>query len=416
MKRPDAGRVADGALLALAFVLPLSIAASEILLGVAVVAWLAGRPWRTPRPPAWRALVVTTVALAGSWLLSSAFAVDPWASLVQARRLWSIVLVLIVADRAREEGFVAKLVRAAVAGGVVSAGLGLGGVILDRITGAPPDWRMRGVFSTAMTTGNVYAILALVALAILGFRGHRPLSRAGAGVSFAVLGLGLYRTFTRSSWLAFVAGAIVLLGRTRPRWLLAGVVAATLVLAFGPPEILERVRSIGDPTYVTNQGRVSLWKSGWAVVGDHPWTGVGLADHYDLIERYRRADATFHAGHFHNNLVQIAASTGWIGFAAWAAWMGLLLFLLGRALAGPGGRWALVGLATGAAFHVSGLFDWTFGDAEVALQFYLWTGLGLAPYARIAAEFAVVGAGAPGLPDPLSATPVRPLSGPSPAA
>ena len=29
-----------------------------------------------------------------------------------------------------------------------------------------------------------------------------------------------------------------------------------------------------------------------------------------LIERYRRSDATFHAGHFHNNWVQIAVTTG----------------------------------------------------------------------------------------------------------
>ena len=157
--------------------------------------------------------------------------------------------------------------------------------------------------------------------------------------------------------------------------------------------------SVFDPTYETNAGRISLWRSGGAVVRDHPWTGVGLADHYALIETYRRPDATFHAGHFHNNVVQIAASTGLIGLAAYFAWMivvvALLLGRLRRAGAGGATR-ALVGVAVWLAFQVHGMFDWSFGDAEVANQFFLWVGLGLAAW----------GAGAPE-----RTNPAEPISG-----
>jgi hypothetical protein len=80
-----AGALCDGALVVLAFVLPLSIAASEITLGVVLLSWLATRPWARPTTRAWRLLAVTTAVLAATWLLASATASDPWASLVKAR-------------------------------------------------------------------------------------------------------------------------------------------------------------------------------------------------------------------------------------------------------------------------------------------------------------------------------------------
>jgi O-antigen ligase len=404
------GGLLDAALLGLAFALPLSIAASEILLGLAIVAWLWTAPWREPRPAGWRMLATATGLLAATWILASLCAADPWASLVKARKLYSIVIVFLVADRARDARQAGRLAGAALLGGAVSAGLGLGGVIADRLAGTAPDERMRGVFSTAMTSGNVYAMLALAALGMVLLGGRPRSAVAGPAAAFGLLALALVRTLTRSSWLAFLAGGVVLLARTRPRWLLAGLALLALLLAFGPVSVRERARTIVDPTWVTNQGRISLWKSGLAVVADHPWTGVGLADHSAVIARYRRPDATFPAGHFHNNLVQVAASTGWIGFAAYLAWMALVAGLLVTSLRGGWGGWALTALAVWVAFQVHGLFDWSFGDAEVANQFFLWIGLGLAPQAGpFPPENPAIS------PSPASPS-VPPLSGPAPAA
>jgi O-antigen ligase len=197
-------------------------------------------------------------------------------------------------------------------------------------------------------------------------------------LAFGVLGVALVGTLTRSSWFAFAAGAAVLAARTSLRWFTVAVLVVAGLVAFGRGELRDRLLQSFDPAYMTNAGRVSLWKSGAAVVRDHPWTGVGLADHYALIERYRRPDATFHAGHFHNNVVQVAAATGLVGLAAYLAWMGLLALGLVRAASRPGGGRAVVALAIWMAFQVHGLFDWSFGDVEVVDQFFLWSGLGLA--------------------------------------
>ena len=404
MSPERAGRLADATLVLLAFALSLSIAVSEILLGAAIVLWLLSRPWRRPWPRGLVVLAGLTGALAGAWLLASATASDPLASLVKARKLYSIVLVFLVADRAREHAVLVRLAIAALAGGAVASAFGVVSFIAIRAAGTIYGHRMHAFFSTAMTSGNVFAMQGIAALAAAVSGAGRRVRTAGlmAAVLFAI---ALATTLTRSSWLGFLAGAAVVLAVRRPRALLVLALVVVLAFAFGPAEIRQRGRSIADPTWVTNQGRVSLWKSGLAVLADHPWTGVGLADHTGVILRYRRADATFPAGHFHNNPVQIAASTGIVGLLAWLAWMGGVLVLLLAGRNGPRRAWAWTGVAIWMAFQVSGFFDWSFGDAEVANQFFLWSGLGLA------ALTGPENTGNPGNPGVSGASPVRPLSG-----
>jgi len=374
-----AGRACDVLLLVFACALSLSIAVSEIALVAALVAWLVSNPRRRPAAPGFRPVATATLALVVTWLLASVFAADPLASLIKARKIYSIVLVLVLLDRVRDGRAADRLALAALAGGTLSAGFGLLDFAAGRLAGTDPGLRLDGVFSTAMTSGNVFAMLAIAAVGECFLRAGAAARLALVGLAF--IGAALVGTLTRSSWLAFVSGSGLIVGVRRPRILLLAVPVLALAIAFGPSQVRHRAASIVDPTHETNAGRISLWRSGVEVVRDHPWTGVGLADHYALIESYRRPDATFHAGHFHNNVVQVAASTGLLGLLAYAAWMLLVARLLVSSLRRAGVRAApraLTALAVWFAFQVHGMFDWSFGDAEVANQFFLWVGLGLA--------------------------------------
>src|SRR5207237_8454530 len=106
-----------------------------------------------------------------------------------------------------------------------------------------------------------------------------------------------------------------------------------------------------------------------------PVTAWGLQDGMALIERYKRADARFPAGHFHNNVVQIAVSTGSVGLLAYAAWMAIAGLGAYRAFRHTRSAYAAAGVAAWAGFKVAGCFDWSFGDAEVAMQLCTWLGL-----------------------------------------
>jgi hypothetical protein len=157
-----AERILDGALLVLALALPLSIAATEISLGVATLAWLGTRPWSRAQAPWVRPLAWATLALAAAWLLASATSATPLASFVKARKLWSIVLVFILADRMRETARARRFTTWTLAAGTVTCAIG---ILVFALRHARGEWRepLRGVFSTAMTTGNVLATLVLAA-------------------------------------------------------------------------------------------------------------------------------------------------------------------------------------------------------------------------------------------------------------
>jgi O-antigen ligase len=370
-------RALDIALLAFAFALPLSIAATEIALGCALLLWLATRPWTRPQAPFVRALGFATLGLVFAWLLASATSASPLASLLNARKIYSIAIVFLLADRLRDPVLCRRFVSTVFAAGLVTCGLGF---IQFGIRHARGEWDqpLQGVFSTAMTTGNVLTTLALVALAFVLF-GTGPLRRRWLDrAALATFLATLLLTFRRGSYLAWLAGSLVLVGLKRARWLVIVPLVVAVALVVAPRAGRERALSIAHPVDITSLGRLSLWKSGLAAYGDRPWTGWGLQDARGLILHYRRADALFPAGHFHNNLVQIAATTGTVGLLAYLAWMLLAGLAAWRAFRNTRSAAAAAGLAAWIGFQVHGMFDWSFGDAEVVNQLFVWLGLALA--------------------------------------
>ncbi|MEP7028222.1 MAG: O-antigen ligase family protein [Candidatus Eisenbacteria bacterium] len=381
-KRAWNERATNLGLLLFAFALPLSIAATEISLGLTLLAWISTRPWARPQAPGVRALGLVTLALVGTWLLASATSPLPLASLVNARKIYSIVIVFLLADRARDAGLAGRFVTVTLAAGVLTSVLGFVQFGYRHLNGGF-DEPLQGIFSTAMTSGNVLTTLAVAALAFVLFA--RPsarnpwFDRAALATFFVALAL----TFRRGSYLGWAAGSLALVGLKRARWLVVVPLVAALALALGPHEARRRALTIAHPVDDTSTGRISLWKSGLAAFHDRPVSGWGLQDGWTLIERYRRPDATFHAGHFHNDWVQIAVSTGALGLVAYGAWMVLAGWLAWQAFRRTRSPLAAAGLAAWISFQVYGLFDWSFGDAEVANQLFVWVGLALAAGAAL---------------------------------
>jgi O-antigen ligase len=334
--------------------------------------WLARRrPWPAPRPLLWPALGWGLALLLAAW-----FAEDRAGSLPRVAKGGLLVAVWLAAFHARtpEAG------RRAVGVLLLSAGAAvIFGLTLWVGRGAALPERARGLVGHYMTfAGQLLLWISLAAgVALAGPRSWRPWTVAVALAG----GAALAATFTRSAWIGSALSLGVMLALWRPRGL--GVLAAALALAVlaAPPGYRDRLASAFDPGHASNLERRHMWEAGLRMFRDRPITGLGLQDLHPAYERYRPPEAVEGAGHLHNVYVQIAASMGIVGLAAFA-WLFTTLF---RAAASgprrpgepPGvGRGVRLGLAGGlAGFLAAGLFEWNFGDEELLHALFVLVGI-----------------------------------------
>ena len=368
-----------------AFVLGLGV---SITLAQAALAALALRlVWRLAtgraRPAGW--------PLAGffaAWVAASLLAVllspRPLESLGAARGLLLVATFYVVLDalgdrREAQWLLTALLALAAVLGLVGSLQVALCpdlasvGPLLGRV--ARKCERAHAFYSIYMTLAGV---LSLVLLAALPSVLQAATGRRWRWVAWLLGGLGLALTYVRGAWLGFLAGAAVLLGLVRRgRLLLVAGVVVLVVAVLATPGLRRRAESIVDPTDSTARERLAMWRSGVAMLADHPVTGVGPGQVKHVYPRYVEPEfADKRRGHLHNTPLQVAVERGLLGLAAWVALFAAFFRQAARRLAalGPGEREAralVVGsLAAVAGFLVGGLTEYNFGDSEVVMVAY----------------------------------------------
>src|SRR3989304_3153376 len=147
---------------------------------------------------------------------------------------------------------------------------------------------------------------------------------------------------------------------------------------------LNRFKSIFNIS--TNIERFYIWKSTIDMIIEHP-LGVGMDNYSKAINNYRgKYSHKFSAGsdaHAHNTILTQAAEHGIIGLAVFL-WIWIIFFKVGvklylSLLQTPHSKLhtpiVLGGLGAIAGFHLAGMFENNFGDAEVATMMWFIMGL-----------------------------------------
>lgn len=371
---------------------PLSVAASQIVLGI-LLAFLLWR-WRQGTPPQRTGIEWPALALIGWALVMIPFSANLEQSAVYARRWYLLTPIWIGASLGTTRTSRLTVLAALSIGAVASALFGILSFVRKGGARVEDGGQLAGradPLAGYMTGGGLLMLSALVLVAALltvaSWR-HRAWLAAAFGVIFTCLVL----TLTRSAWLGFVAGALVMAAIARPRWLPALGAAVLVVALLLPGTLQDRLRSAFDPAADANVQRVVMWRTGWQWVQQQPLRGLGDRD---LKREYRahhagRPDVEIQ-GHLHSNIVMFAVIWGIPGLVFALAFLGAALFRLWRRwreLQTPRGppapdhdlarAWCLGGIGAWVGLMVSGLFEWNFGDAEIALLVWLIIGLGLA--------------------------------------
>jgi O-antigen ligase len=168
--------------------------------------------------------------------------------------------------------------------------------------------------------------------------------------------------------------------RGRRATYLALAVITICVLVLVPLVGTQRFASLLDLEQGTTFRRLRLWEATWAMIRDHPITGVGLDNFLYQYPNYMLADAWQEPdlSHPHNILLDFWTRLGLagIGVLVWlvAAFFTLALRLHKRLPDGDGRAIILGWIASMAAMLAHGLIDNSYFLVDLAFIFFLTLG------------------------------------------
>lgn len=239
------------------------------------------------------------------------------------------------------------------------------------------------VFQHYMTTGGLKMIVCLL---IVPFVLHKKTSLAVKGwmsLFFVPSFLALILTNTRSSWVGFLGGFIVI-SIVRNKYLFFVLMAfIVLFFLFAPASQVHRAKSIVDLSDPTNHSRLVMWSTGLKIFADHPLLGIGDSDVHEVYGHYRSPDDTEVAGHLHNNFVMLLVTLGILGLSVVVAMFTKILFIEYGILRTTAADWLAGSAALGAfavfiGFLLNGLFEWNFGSHQIMVFIWFTVGMALA--------------------------------------
>lgn len=220
-----------------------------------------------------------------------------------------------------------------------------------------------------------------------------------AGAAFCANIYACLLSLTRGSWLGLLAGMglwMFILRGTLPSFkkrLLPLLMVCLLALGVSvlgtqgenSSHIQERMRVLLSSKEPSAAARLSLWKSSLRIFKDHPLTGVGLDAFGQVFPRYqqiahaRLGGRLMVATNSHNEPLQVASTTGFLGLAMYL-WLWICAFRLffrslrPRAQTDEETRLLLASLAASClALEIHSFFNFSIS----ATSAYLWCWLGI---------------------------------------
>jgi O-antigen ligase len=339
-------------------------------------------------------------------VVSTVFSVDRADSLYNMKRVLLIGVVYVTAFSFRSARRVTVILAVL---GLLGAVTAIIEIVNLRVVGGGIE--RPAMFQMPMTEGGIRMLISLLILPFVISRSVPPRVRILFAAALLPILAGLVVSQTRSAWVAFAAGAIVM-GITWDRRVLAGLALLAVLFALAAPaEFRSRALSIVElqqatpappaaPDSITttaesNSSRIQMIRTGWRMFLDRPvfgWGDIGLRPYYVT---YVVPLTEGEGGHLHNNFMEALVTLGVPGFCA-VGWLYYRMFrVIRRSGAGAPRDSYRAALAAGllsayAGFHVLGLFEYNFGDHEVMVLVWFMTGLA-------AAATTMVGDGAGGV-------------------
>ncbi|MEI7485064.1 MAG: O-antigen ligase family protein [Ignavibacteriota bacterium] len=230
-------------------------------------------------------------------------------------------------------------------------------------------------FTYPITNGEMKMLLLMTTLPFLITKKTYNVKKKYLAITLIPIILSLFLTQSRNVYLA-VFVSLVIYGVFRNwKFLVSFILFISIVWVVSPVSVKERTKSIFDANHPSNKSRLVMWGVGVQVFKDHPVLGVGDNEITKVYKLYKTPEFHGEGSHFHSNLVMILVTTGIAGLIFYLLfWISLFYYSIRdfRNATDEFDRTLLWGIILSMiSFHISGIFEWNFGDWEVAtLLFY----------------------------------------------
>ncbi len=360
---------------------PLSVSATQIAYGVLAAIFIYGIVKGEYKGIGKNPYLIFFAALIVAMLITTLCAVDVKKSFTQYKQVLLPLTFLVgyyICRRPRLEGVLFWTL----AGGAIATVWGAVRLYLYGPADGGILYRVAGTFRSSIRFGNLIALVTMLGICILILKLYRSKRERNIYIALTVISFaGLIASSTRGAMIALVAGIVVLLlcvFRTRGVVLSALVCAAAVGLVWVIPDLRARFAEsfthFGDHTNSLGW-RFVLWDESWKVFKEHPLTGVGFAN---LSEYYLKPLRALYpdgmsVAHAHNNILQILAEHGIMGFAAVAALYIKLTYDQFKGVI-SGNRFAITGFVLLALAMAEGITEYSLFNSELCMMFWLLSG------------------------------------------
>jgi O-antigen ligase len=372
-----------------------SISITQIAAGLGGLAWAIkthlNHAWKDQRWPL--AIPISLFALA--CLIAVVDAYDVSYSFESLKKLFEFLIFFWIINCVKTRKLRDSLSLVLVASATCASLLGFYQVWMN---GVQIESRVEGTLSVYMTFAGILMMVSLLALARVLWR--RP-KEAWLWACIGIILTSLFFTLTRQAWGGVFVGLLFFIFCSKRKYVLVLLLSLFVAVFYFKKEVqselleleielkltpnksfialdhlILRTRLLLSGEDQTLMMRIALWKVGWEVFKDYPLTGCGFRCMDKLVSKY--PDPTGWVKRLrgmHNNFVQLALDTGFLGLFTWVGiWFCFFLLLYQRAKALNGDaneRWVVLGSAAGViAFLTGGLFETNFYDSEVAMTLY----------------------------------------------
>lgn len=384
------------------------------VVGSALLLWALRGAFERALPWAGHPIVFPTVGFMGAAVSAALFSTNRLLSFYGNYKRYEDVftlviyglIVLIAVNNVRKANISPVLHAWLTAGALVSVYAVAQYFGYDLVTTAGKDGRAIATIGNAVFLGSWLVLTAPIVLNRLleawsqagnahGPRGRADVMRAAAYLVLAGgLTAAIAATSSRAAWLGLAVGILALFifrrraGRPSGSW---PVVAVSVVVIFtvlnfvGPARtgttLIKRAASSAQLDQGTVRTRLLLWRTSAALISSRPFFGYGpdaLGAVYDLNlpAEFRKIEPTARIDKAHNDILNIGASLGLLGLAAYLA---VLAVFFRTAWTGLGRSGATIADTPGLLAGIVGYLTASlFSFSQIEVSFFFWLALGLA--------------------------------------